>query len=344
MKAAIIGFGGLGKAVGRLLDNISIGYKVFDRSLNADHCFITMSGSDIKETLKGCDIVINCGPHNLSERLAIWSAKNHKHYFCATEDAETVRTIYENTKDSETVVCPGCGYSPGFVGIYLNHLKKSSKNLNQATVCVGVIPEKPEPPLYHSFSWNIEGGLNQFIKKSEAMVDGRLTTIEPLSKIKSLEICGVECEGTNTSGGIHFPESYGLENLEYLTLRHAGHYAIFKAFVEVAKKSPRNFENVVEILRTWEEREDSMLLTAFIETRRESGVCSSKKTEIRIRSQNVIESANTIHAVTALGLTGVVELLLDGKLKNGFVKMSDIDYEDFRRTYSGRLLTSILGL
>ena len=164
----------------------------------------------------------------------------------------------------------------------------------------------------------------------------------PLEEREEFALDGVTYEAFNTSGGLGSlcdTLDGKVRNLNYRTIRYPGHAAIMKVLLNDLRLRDRR-----DLLKTILENalpttmQDVVIVFVTV-----SGLRASKLVQETYASKiysreigGVMRSA--IQITTAAGITGVLDLLATGKIRDrGFVKQEDIDLSLFLANRFGRL-------
>ena len=101
-------------------------------------------------------------------------------------------------------------------------------------MCVGGLPQHPEPPLNYQIVYSLEGALDYYTTKSWVLRNGKPTQVKALTEVDDVvfpEPLG-RLEAFHTAGGLStMPWEYQgtVSTLEYKTLRYPGHAALMDA-------------------------------------------------------------------------------------------------------------------
>ena len=289
---------------------------------------------DLKRVLSGKDYVLSCAPYHCNKLIAEVAKECGVNYLDLTEDVETTHYIRDLSKDSELAFIPQCGLAPGFIGIVANHLYSQFQEVEKIKMRVGALPQYPHNRLKYNLTWSTEGLINEYGNPCEAVVDNKLTLLQPLEGLETFTLDGVEYEAFNTSGGLgtlaETLESK-VKNLNYKSIRYPGHRDIIALLMDDLKLNedrdtlkkifensmPRTFQDVVIIFVT---------ATGWNNGRYEQSSYAEK-----IYASDLFgQTWGAIQVTTAAGLCAVLDLHREGKLqKNGFISQEDVPFKDF---------------
>lgn len=291
--------------------------------------------------LKGAWAVVSCAPFHCNPLIAERAKAHGVHYFDLTEDVEVTQQVKELAEGSKTLFAPQCGLAPGFITITANHLMKSMTDVTDLRLRVGALPRYPSNRLKYNLTWSTEGLINEYCNPCESVENGQLTTVPPLTQLERLTIDGVEYEAFNTSGGLGtlaITLKDRVKNVNYKTIRFPGHCELMKFLLH-----DLGMQDHMGQLREIFERslpgtfQDQIVI--FVSA---TGMFRGRLTE-RIYAKTVYhqvidgENWSGIQITTAAGVTGIVDLLRDGKLpSNGLLKMEDVDYQAFLANRFGK--------
>ena len=134
-------------------------------------------------------------------------------------------------------IIPDCGLAPGMVSLLAMHGAAKFDEIEEIHIRVGGLPQNPQPPLNYQLVFSVEGLINEYIETARVIRDGRLKTIESMTEIESLSFDGFPpLEAFQTSGGTStLPDTFlgKIRELDYKTIRYAGHCEKFKVMMEL---------------------------------------------------------------------------------------------------------------
>ena len=134
-------------------------------------------------------------------------------------------------------IIPDCGLAPGMVSLLAMHGAAKFDEIEEIHIRVGGLPQNPQPPLNYQLVFSVEGLINEYIETARVIRDGQLKTIESMTEIESLSFDGFPpLEAFQTSGGTStLPDTFlgKIRELDYKTIRYAGHCEKFKVMMEL---------------------------------------------------------------------------------------------------------------
>jgi len=296
----------------------------------------------LRALLEGSYAVLSAVPFNLTGDIAKAARDTGTHYLDLTEDVATTRRVKELAADADTAFIPQCGLAPGFITLAAYDLIRRFDVLHDVRMRVGALPKFPSNALNYNLTWSTDGLINEYCEPCEAIVNGERREMPPLEEREEFALDGVTYEAFNTSGGLGSlcdTLDGKVRNLNYRTIRYPGHAAIMKVLLNDLRLRDRR-----DLLKTILENalpttmQDVVIVFVTV-----SGLRASKLVQETYASKiysreigGVMRSA--IQITTAAGITGVLDLLATGKIRDrGFVKQEDIDLSLFLANRFGRL-------
>lgn len=293
------------------------------------------------------ELVINALPHELNSVVIKHTLKRDISYLDMSEDVPS-RKLLEHLAPQcvKATLLPQQGLAPGIVNIMgawlVNQHERKGSTLTELRLRVGALPQVARGKLGYATTWSVDGLVNEYLNDVEELVDSAVVTKPGLSGFERLMFRGVELEAFRTSGGVaDLPRLLigRVKNVNYKTLRWPGHHEAMQLLLD-------EFKLDRELLK--------MLFTAAVPSR--VADCVYLLVSLDVQHDGRIDTYDmgrryvglnvnghrfdAIQATTALGVTGVVELLLKGELSKGIVTHDKIDYLKLEQTESGKLLNT----
>lgn len=152
----------------------------------------------------------------------------------------------EEAKKSGINIIPDCGLAPGMVSILAMHGAKKFDEIEEIHIRVGGLPQEPKTSLKYQLVFSVEGLINEYIEKARVIHNGRITEVESMTECESLSFEGFpSLEAFQTSGGTStLPDTFlgKVKELDYKTIRYAGHCDKFKTMIDVGLCSSEEIE------------------------------------------------------------------------------------------------------
>jgi len=216
-----------------ILENV-VGGKITARQADASN-YDEMVG-----LFRGHDSVISCVNYwyNLElSKAAIETGAN----FCDLGGNNYVvddqLALDEQAKAAGINIIPDCGLAPGMVSVLAMHGAARFDETDEIHIRVGGLPQDPRPPLDYQLVFSVEGLINEYVEVARVIRDSVIQTVESMTEIESLSFEGFPpLEAFQTSGGTStLPDSFlgKIRELDYKTIRYAGHCEKFKAMIDL---------------------------------------------------------------------------------------------------------------
>ncbi len=205
--------------------------------------------ADVVKAMKGHDSVISCVNYWYNESLSKAAIETQTN-FCDlggnnyVVDAQLA--LDAEAKAAGINIIPDCGLAPGMVSILAMHGGAKFDRLDEIHIRVGGLPQQPEPPLDYQLVFSVEGLINEYIETARVIRDGRITEVESMTELESLSFDGFPpLEAFQTSGGTStLPDTFlgKIKELDYKTIRYAGHCEKFKTMIDLGLCSSESLE------------------------------------------------------------------------------------------------------
>jgi len=195
---------------------------------------------DVVELFRGHDSVISCVNYwyNMAlSKAAIETGAN----FCDLGGNNYVvdeqLALDAKAKAAGINIIPDCGLAPGMVSLLAMHGAAQFESVDEIHIRVGGLPQDPQPPLNYQLVFSVEGLINEYIEVARVIREGEIKEIPSMTEIESLAFDGFPpLEAFQTSGGTStLPDTFlgKIRELDYKTIRYAGHCDKFKAMMDL---------------------------------------------------------------------------------------------------------------
>lgn len=145
--------------------------------------------------------------------------------------------LNDSAKAAGVSIIPDCGLAPGMVSILSMHGFKLFDSVESIQIRVGGLPQNPKPPLDYQLIFSVEGLINEYIEVARVIRDGQIVEVDSMTELEELSFDGFpSLEAFQTSGGTStLPDTFKekVHNLDYKTIRYAGHCHKFKAMIDM---------------------------------------------------------------------------------------------------------------
>ena len=151
-----------------------------------------------------------------------------------------------DAKKAGVNIIPDCGLAPGMVSVLAMHGAKRFDEIEEIHIRVGGLPQVPKTSLKYQLVFSVEGLINEYIEKARLIRRGEITEVESMTECESLSFEGFpELEAFQTSGGTStLPDTFlgKIKELDYKTIRYAGHCDKFKTMIDFGLCSSEEIE------------------------------------------------------------------------------------------------------
>jgi lysine 6-dehydrogenase len=170
-------------------------------------------------------------------RIAIETMTN----FCDLGGNNTIvdqqLALDREARSSGINIIPDCGLAPGMVSVLAAHGSKRFDKVDEIHIRVGGLPQKPKTALEYQLVFSVEGLINEYVEKARLIRGGEIMEIESMTEVEELSFDGFPAlEAFQTSGGTStLPDTFSgkVRELDYKTIRYAGHCEKFKMMIDL---------------------------------------------------------------------------------------------------------------
>jgi lysine 6-dehydrogenase len=195
---------------------------------------------DVTRLMRGHDSVISCVNYwynTALSQVAISTGSNFCDLGGNNYIVDEQLAMDAGAKAAGINIIPDCGLAPGMVSILAMHGAKRFDEVYEIHIRVGGLPQDPKPPLNYQLVFSVEGLLNEYVEVARVIRDGKITEVDSMTELESLEFDGFpQLEAFQTSGGTStLPDTFlgKIRDLDYKTIRYAGHCDKFKTMIDL---------------------------------------------------------------------------------------------------------------
>lgn len=296
----------------------------------------------IEKVAKKHDFLISTAPFFLTETIAGAARNAGAHYIDLTEDVAASETVKKLAKGAKSAFIPQSGLAPGFISIAAYHVAQKFDELDEVKMRVGALAKYPNNAIKYNLTWSTAGLINEYCEPCNAVVDGKLTKIEPLEGYEHFTLDGMNYECFNTSGGLGTLADTlqgKVRDLNYKSVRYPGHLQVMRFLINDLNMKEKQ-DMLVKILDDAIPATKQDVVLVYV------GVSGKKKGQylqetyaVKIYSGEIAgEECSAIQITTAGSACAVIDLVREGKLpQKGFIKQESIKFEDFIQNRFGRV-------
>ncbi|MBI3004888.1 MAG: saccharopine dehydrogenase NADP-binding domain-containing protein [Ignavibacteriales bacterium] len=196
---------------------------------------------DVVALMEGHDCAIGAVSYRYNHALSKAAIEVGSHYCDLGGNDEVVQrqlTLDAQAKQRNVAIVPNCGLAPGLANVLAARGAEQFDAVESIFVRVGGLPQHPKPPLNYQLAFSVEGLINEYSGKSVVIRDGRVTEVDTMTEVETIEFPPPfgKLEAFHTSGGTSLlPAMFEgkVRELNYKTIRYAGHCEKFKALLDL---------------------------------------------------------------------------------------------------------------
>ncbi len=110
----------------------------------------------------------------------------------------------DKAKDAGINIIPDCGLAPGMVSVLAMHGAKRFDEIDEIHIRVGGLPQHPKTLLQYQLVFSVEGLINEYIEVARVIRDGKISEVESMTEIESLEFDGFSAARSLSNFGRNF--------------------------------------------------------------------------------------------------------------------------------------------
>lgn len=287
--------------------------------------------SAVRHLFSEHDAVISCVNYWLNAKLTKTAIETGTHFCDLGGNNYVVDEQLAMNREAEAAgvnVIPDCGLAPGMVSILAMHGYKLFDSVDEINIRVGGLPQNPKPPLDYQLIFSVEGLINEYIEAARVIRDGEIAEVESMTELEDLSFKGFgRLEAFQTSGGTStLPDTFKgkVRNLDYKTIRYAGHCEKFKAMIDLGlcrsdyevdidglEVTPRKFfAKLLERNLPAEER-DYVLVRVSVTGRKNER--SEKRTFDIIDRMDEVNGLSSMMRMTAFPASIIAQMMVKGE-------------------------------
>lgn len=192
------------------------------------------------ELMRGHDSVISCVNYWYNASLSKAAIETNAN-FCDLGGNNYVvdeqLALDSQAKKAGINIIPDCGLAPGMVSVLAMHGANRFDETDEIHIRVGGLPQEPKTLLEYQLVFSVEGLINEYIEVARVIRNGKITEVESMTEIESLEFAEFPpLEAFQTSGGTStLPDTFlgKIKQLDYKTIRYTGHCEKFKTMIDL---------------------------------------------------------------------------------------------------------------
>ena len=277
--------------------------------------------------------IVSCLPFYLTIEVAKIASKCDINYFDPTEDIATTNQVLELAKNNKGSFATQCGLAPGFISIAANSLMNNFDKIQNVKMRVGALSQNTSNSLNYSFTWSVDGVINEYIHPCIVIENGKKIQKPALGDLEEIIVDNYKYEAFHTSGGVgSLVDSYHgqVTNLDYKTMRYPGHCAKVSFILNDLKlrEKPQLVKQILEnvIPHTQEDK-----VVIYVVVQGEKNGIFSEKTYSNTLYPSEIDGTNfsAIQMTTATAICTIIDLVVTEKKLSGIIKQEQVSINQF---------------
>jgi len=241
VKFLVVGYGRVGRAVAAILKSKGFRVEAVDRERRLEGLIDALHILDASRNLKliaklaeSFDCTCGCLPSKEGFKFMASLAEKRLKLVDVSFTYESPLKLSQLASERGSLILPDCGLAPGLSNMFVGLCRKTLGPLAKVEIRVGGIPEKPEPPLYHSTSWSAEDLIEEYTRPARYVEDGVVKSINPLDSKLQVEVFDLRLEGFVSDGLRTLLRMEGRpRSMREVTLRWPGHLDVMKLLLEL---------------------------------------------------------------------------------------------------------------
>ena len=370
----IAGAGGIAQAAGLMLAELSEvvpDLMILNRSLEhanemaawireatsgniSIQCFeLTENGlpEKLKAALEKSDILLDCLPGSLAPKMGQLAKDFHLHYANLTEYVAETESLKKLAADAGTGFLLQTGLAPGYINVLAHKLFQdfcedfNVEKVDRLEMKVGALGLNAVAPHFYGFTWSPVGVATEYLKPAVTLRDYNLRNLPALSSRKKIIIDGFPYEEALTSGGaadLPIALTGLVNNLDYKTLRHPGHYEWVERQIENLGPDKEEVVHLQERMQAAipHLEDDQVILYAAVEGQDKKNMLRRREISKKILPTRIGKTRlRAIQTTTAAPLLQSAMLLLENNAK-GVILQSQIEPTKF---LEGHFIKTVYG-
>ena len=210
---------------------------------------VDVAGPDgpLREAFEEADLCMNCLPYRFSVAMTRLALDTGTHLADLGGNTAVVREqlamAAAHPRGRNVAILPDCGLMPGMGNLFVAHALSELGDCASVHVRCGGLPTEPRGPLGYELLFNVYGLINEYFGKAQVLRGGELAELDTFTELEDVAIeferhglTQRDCEAFITSGGLSTtPWTFAgrIGELDYKTVRYAGHHERFKLLVDL---------------------------------------------------------------------------------------------------------------
>jgi saccharopine dehydrogenase-like NADP-dependent oxidoreductase len=281
--------------------------------------------SNLLEVIDNADLVIGLSPGRLGFNVMKACVEKKKDLIDLSFMAEDPFAFQESAHDAGVIIVPDCGVAPGLSNILIGRSSNQLDKVEDVSIFVGGLPQKPIPPLNYKVTWCVEDLFEEYTRKAKIIRNGKTLEVEALEGLEEIDFERLgRFEAFFTDGVRTLHHTIKANNMWEKTMRYPGHTEkiklikklglLEKKYMKSLSMSPWDF-----MIKFWEENlsffdaKDLVIMRISVSGRKDSAKI--------LHNYEMIDYFDERKNITAMGRTtaytafAVVKLVIEKKIK-----------------------------
>jgi saccharopine dehydrogenase-like NADP-dependent oxidoreductase len=280
--------------------------------------------SNLLEVIDNADLVIGLSPGRLGFNVMKACAQKKKDLIDLSFMAEDPFVFQESAHDAGVIIVPDCGVAPGLSNILIGRSSSQLDEVEDVSIFVGGLPQKPVPPLNYKVTWCVEDLFEEYTRKAKIIRNGKTVEVDALEGLEEIEFEGLgSFEAFFTDGVRTLHHTIKAENMWEKTLRYQGHAEKIKlikklGLLEKESVSSLNMSPWEFMIKFWEENLSFFEAKDLVLMR--IGVSGRKDSAKILHTYEVVDYFDERKNITAMGRStaytafAVVKLVIEKRI------------------------------
>ena len=243
------------------------------------------------------------------------------HCVAFSDQRQDVQEI-QQVEDLEKTFVLQTGLAPGLVNYFAMDILNDQLDTKMLTMACGSLPEVFIGDIAFTRSKDLRSTLSEYLQPALVLEDGIERYLDPATDLAKLRVSGVEYETFIVGGGVGDPFSYDVPNVCYRSIQFCGHLDAVQAAIDEADDPVAALSNMFRTVQ-----DDYVILAVIAED-----VFGEIKTGFMVFGPNpeLGLNAQTIGAVCPAA--GIIQLILEDQLPSGYLGPAEIPLDLLNQT------------
>ncbi len=180
--------------------------------------------STLLEIIDDADLVVGLSPGRLGFKVMKACVEKGKSLVDLSYMTEDPFVFQRKAVEEGITLIPDCGVAPGLSNILVGKATSQLDKVEDVTIYVGGLPQKPMPPLNYKVTWCVEDLFEEYTRKAKIVKNNETIEVDALEGLEEVEFEGLgKFEAFFTDGVRTLHHTIKARNMWEKTLRYKGH-------------------------------------------------------------------------------------------------------------------------